>query len=85
VSYKLCKSEFDEDISMMELAYAITAHKSQGSQSRTVILIYRSARPSCPAKCFTRRQRGSSNALSFCTTAIFPTSLRSAAIGTPKS
>jgi UvrD-like helicase C-terminal domain len=39
VSYKFWKSEFDEDTSKMELAYAITVHKSQGSQFGTVILV----------------------------------------------
>ena len=39
ISYKFWKSEFDEDGSKLELAYAITVHKSQGSQFGTVILI----------------------------------------------
>jgi hypothetical protein len=39
VSYKFWKSEFDEDGSRLELAYAITVHKSQGSQFGTVILV----------------------------------------------
>lgn len=39
ISYKFWKSEFDEDGSKLELAYAITVHKAQGSQFGTVILI----------------------------------------------